>query len=189
MVQILLGVNETIIKINSLSLKIDQIQNFVMHNFSQKQIESNTIFIPAHNQNCHKRVFLLKWCYSIYAKKTNIQLPQLKEQLVKRHKKPIRIILADKLQVKKETNKKKNQEKKEQKKVINRVYAPLQRAHSLLGSSPFEDVKRLKKRYKKLAMEFHPDRVCSTDVEIIKQHTIKFQQILEAYRLLLPHAA
>jgi len=184
-VQILLGTNETIIKINSLSLKIDQIQDFVMQHFSQKQIESNSIFIPAHNQDCHKRVFLLKWCYSIYAKKVNINLPQLKEQLVKRHRKPIRIILATKLYVKQE----KKSRKKEQKKIIKRIDLPLQRAHKLLGSSPFEDIKRLKKRYKKLAMEYHPDRVYSADTETIKQHTLKFQQILEAYRLLLPHVA
>jgi len=183
--QILLGVNETIIKINSFSLKIDQIQNFIMQHFSKKQIESDSIFIPAHNQDCHKRVFLLKWCYSIYAKKTNIQLPQLKEQLVKRHKKPIRIVLSAKIYVKQE----RKSRKKEQKKVINRVDLPLQRAYKLLGSSPLEDVKRLKKRYKKLAMEYHPDRVSSADTKIIKQYTQKFQQISEAYKLLLPHAA
>ena len=184
--QILLGANETIIKINSLSLKIDQIQSFIAQHFSQKQIKSNSIFIPAHNQDCHKRVFLLKWCYSIYSKKTNILLPQLKEQLVKRHKKSIRIILTTKIHTKQEKKSRKQEHKKV---VINRIDLPLQRAYKLLGSSPLEDVKRLKKRYKKLAMEFHPDRVCNADTEIIKQHTIKFQQILEAYRLLLPHAA
>ena len=189
MVQILLGANETIIKINSLSLKIDQIQDFIMQHFSQKQTKSNSIFIPAHNRDCHKRIFLLKWCYSIYTKKVNINLPQLKEQLVKRHKKPIRIILATKQETIKKKNQEKQSRKKEQKKVINRIDIPLQRAHKLLGSSPFEDVKKLKKRYKKLAMEFHPDRVCNADTKIIKQHTVKFQQILEAYRLLLPHAA
>ena len=183
--QILLGVHETIIKINSLSLKIDQIQNFIMQSFSQKQIESNTILIPEHNQNCHKRVFLLKWCYSIYTKKTDIELPQLKEQLVKRHKKPIRIILAAKLHMKQE----KKSRKKERKKIINRIDLPLQKAYKLLGSSPYEDAKKLKKRYKKLAMEHHPDRVCSADTKIIKQHTVKFQQISDAYRLLLPHVA
>ena len=187
--QILLGINETIIKINSLTLKIDQIQDFIMQHFSQKQIESNSILIPAHNQNCHKRVFLLKWCYAIYTKKVNIDLPQLKEQLVKRHTKPIRIILTAKQEINKKKTQERKSRKKEQKKIISRIDLPLQRAYKLLGSSPLEDVKRLKKRYKKLAMEFHPDKVCNADTEIIKQHTIKFQQISEAYRLLLPHVA
>jgi len=93
--QILFGVDETIIKINSKSISIDYIQQFINTHFINRKIDNNHILIPEAYNHCSHRTFLLKWLYSLYAKNYN-HFPELKETLLLRHKKAIRITTAKK---------------------------------------------------------------------------------------------
>ncbi|MDQ7045831.1 MAG: DnaJ domain-containing protein [Sulfurimonas sp.] len=95
--QILLGSQETIIKINSKSMSIDYIQDFISTHFLKRRIYKNTITIPASTQDVYHRKFLLKWLYTLYAKKTQNYLPALKERLVYRHAKAIKIMLPQQI--------------------------------------------------------------------------------------------
>ena len=94
--QILLGANETIIRINSNSISIDYIQHFITTHFEKRQIKENYIFIPESNQNIYHRTFLLKWLYSLHSKK-NTPSPKLKELLINRQHKAIKIITKNKI--------------------------------------------------------------------------------------------
>jgi len=249
--QILLGVNETIIKINSKSTKIDYIQHFINTHFENSTIKNNSIFIPESYENCYHRTFLLKWLYTLYAKKSNNYLPQLKESLINRQHKPIKILLPKKiihrityLIYDKETlhitiqpqnsqiayklksflltkitilptylsvNIKTKEEKELFKRFIysksiidiphlhiydkkkmesflkieQKVLTKVDKAYMTLEISSDYDAKSLKKQYKKLAKEFHPDKVISKDIQTINLFTSKFQNILDAYEILL----
>lgn len=253
--QILLGVQETIIRINSESIKIDFIQNFIDLHFTNRIIKDNMIFIPQAIDNNYHRKFLLKWLYALYTKKTNKFFPQLKELLLKRQNKPIKIFLKKSttykitysalnkyticikiipfdhqifltikqyffnqllvkglsLHVKIQNDKEKqllknllnstkviktshkdiynkddidNLLKSEEKFILSPYDKNLQNAHKVLGSSPYDDTTSLKKRYKKLAQQFHPDKYSTKNNEIIKLYTEKFQKILHAYTIL-----
>ena len=62
---------------------------------------------------------------------------------------------------------------------------PINSAHMILGSLHSDDAWTLKKRYKKLAMKYHPDRVDIKDDKTVMLYTQKFQNILQAYEILL----
>ncbi|MEN4054022.1 J domain-containing protein [Sulfurimonas sp. NWX79] len=94
--QILFGAHETVIKINSKSISIDYIQHYISTHFSSRKIDDNTIHIPASTTDLYHRTFLLKWLYSLYTKK-NKPLPELKESLLKRYYKTIKIVLPKKI--------------------------------------------------------------------------------------------
>ncbi|MDF1874206.1 J domain-containing protein [Sulfurimonas sp. SAG-AH-194-I05] len=94
--QILLGVHETIIKINSNTISIEYIQNFINTHFQSRKIQDNTIIIPSSDKDIHSRAFLLKWLYSLYTKKHG-SLPKLKESLLHRQHKAIKIITKKKI--------------------------------------------------------------------------------------------
>ncbi len=248
--QILLGANETIVKINSQSISIDYIQHFISTHFTNRKIIDNYILIPSSHNDIYHRSFLLKWLYSLYTKK-NIAFPELKESLLQRHHKAIKIVTAKKiihtitykvvdkqnikiqitpsnnaiayqlkvflqakiqimptclhvnLITKKEKNllfkfmnsssiidvphkhsyNKKDMEffffiKEEEK------YSPMQDAYLILGISKNDNFKTIKRRYKLLAKEFHPDRVDIDDKQKISIYTKKFQTILGAYEII-----
>jgi len=253
--QILLGVHETVIKINSKSISIDYIQHFISTHFINRKIQDNFILIPSSDSDTYHRTFLLKWLYSLYTKK-NIPLPELKESLLKRQHKAIKIItikkiihkltyriinkediqihinpsnntIAYKLKTFLQTkitimptylqvtfNSKEEKEllfkfintkdiiniphqhiynKKdmdlflnhyEKTKIEVKVLTPLQNAYIILGLSKNDDIKTIKKRYKSLAKEFHPDRIQKEDEKLINIYTKKFQAILEAYEII-----
>lgn len=67
------------------------------------------------------------------------------------------------------------------KKKEEKVLSPIQNAYLILGISENDNIKTIKKRYKSLAKEFHPDSVHGEDTEKIDTYTKKFQTILEAY--------
>jgi len=94
--QILLGAHETIIKINSKSMNIEYIQHYISKHFRTRIIIENSITIPASKTKFCYRIFLLKWFYALYAKK-NGHLPKLKESLLKRYYKSIKILLPQKI--------------------------------------------------------------------------------------------
>jgi len=252
--QILLGAHETIIKINSKSTKIDYIQHFINTNFLDRTIKNNYILIPQSFENSYHRIFLLKWLYTLYSKKTKQQIPELKESLVKRFHKKIKIELKNEIihrlvysvinektisiQIIPKNNQiaytlktflitrllilptsihvtLENQEVKELlKKFMNsksninvphehiydkdemesfftydkpsqKVLTVVDKAYITLEISKDYNEKSLKKQYKKLAKEFHPDRAKSQDTKTINLYTQKFQKILNAYEVLL----
>ena len=250
--QILLGVNETIIKINSSSIKIDYIQHFISTHFLDRTIKENTILIPKSSQNSYHRMFLLKWLYTLYTKRTKNILPELKDILVQRYEKAIKIELKEKIihniiysviddetinikiipansqiaykiktylsmeiillptslhiKVKSDDDKKLFIKFLKNKNIINvphkHIYkqkdiekfcnlikykepTKIDKAYMILGLSNNYDAKSLKKQYKKLAKEFHPDRANSRDIQTLDLYTQKFQNILDAYEVLL----
>ena len=257
--QILFGAHETIIKINSKSMNIEYIQHYISTHFSSRMINDNTINIPASKINLYHRTFLLKWLYSLYSKK-NKPLPELKESLLTRYHKAIKIVLPQKiihsivykiidnetlhLMITPKNNqialkvkifldskmtilptyleiKFQNADEKERlklflssKKIIDvphkhiydkekmnkffneikeekqqqEIICPLSNAYMILKMNPTNDIKSIKKQYKHLAKEFHPDRVISDDKELIKLHTKKFQKLLESYEIILQSA-
>ena len=95
--QILLGAHETVIKINSSSIKIDYIQHFISTHFFDRTIINNSIFIPQSKEHSYHRIFLLKWLYTLYSNKTQNKIPELKDSLVNRQHKAIKIVLPQKI--------------------------------------------------------------------------------------------
>ena len=251
--QILLAVNETIVRINSKPIKIEYIQDFINTHFQNKVIKDNYIFIPQSKQNNYHRTFLLKWLYMLYIKRTKNEFSRLKESLIDRQHKAIKIILPQKI-VHKITwrvidNKTINiqivpsnyqivnilkkafktnffisathftieinteEEKKSLYKLLNsssiikvphlHIYNKSEmddflliekrvqdtevnytQAHAVLGSFPNDNAKTLKKKYKQLAMQFHPDKAEHKDEKTLTLYTKKFQNILHAYEIL-----
>jgi len=92
--QILLGARETIIKIHSKSIQIGHIEHFITTHFQTTKVDAHSIYIPQSTHISHHRQFLLKWLYTLYAKRKNEYLPELKNSLIRRQCKAIRIILA-----------------------------------------------------------------------------------------------
>ena len=255
--QILLGSHETIIKINSSSNGVEYIQHYISTHFIDTQIQNNFIYIPASKLLQNHRLFLLKWIYTLYEKRTQNSVPELKKLLIKRYDKAIKIQLKENISYKisyKIINEKKLQisispkhhkiahllktslqvemqvysnyleillsngiEKKrlkkflQQQKSINLPYehvydkksmeeflsaskpkklfipSPLSSAYIILGVNEMTDTYTLKKSYKSLAKQYHPDRVKTDNEDIIKKHTKKFQNILAAYELVSKH--
>lgn len=93
--QILLGSFETIIKINSSSIGMEYIQHYISTHFKDIKIENNSIYIPASKLLHNHRQFLLKWIYTLYEKRTKNNIPELKEMLIKRYAKAIKIQLKE----------------------------------------------------------------------------------------------
>lgn len=238
-----------------MSIKIDYIQYFIHQHFSDVIINKRVLHIPASHQNRHYRIFLLKWLYALYAKKTHNDFFELKDTLLNRQHKAIKILLAhdiiykiiwniidaQKIALKIEpynssiinvlqtyfttslhvtqthcslyvsSPKEKALVKKlldssdiifmNHKHIFNTkqmnefVYVPskkeklhmtpLQKAHTILGTLPNDDAEMLKKRYKKLAKKYHPDKANTKDDKNVALYTQKFQNILEAYEMLL----
>jgi len=250
--QILLAAHETIIKINSKSTKIEYIQQFIDTHCSNIIKNDDSILIPYLAKEHLHRIFLLKWLYGVYIKKTKTEFSNLKDSLILRCKKPIKILFAkntvfhirwdivDNEQVDilvKPSNRqlelslsgifgykltvlnthlslhlKTDQEKEILKrllntnKLINEPYLNIynkkemynfisskkkanktnvNEAYAIFGLVPKHDIKTIKKRYKQLAMKYHPDRVFDKNTENVTQYTQKFQNILQAYEILL----
>ena len=61
----------------------------------------------------------------------------------------------------------------------------MERAYSILGINPQNSKDEIKKAYRKLAMEHHPDRIISRGLpeEFIKMANKKFSEIQNAYDL------
>ena len=69
---------------------------------------------------------------------------------------------------------------------FSKVFFPFQ-AYNILGVSPNINKAQLKKIYRKLAMKHHPDKFHGQSKEIIQQAEDKFQEIKEAYEILLKY--
>lgn len=240
-------------------MNIEYIQHYISAHFNSRTIVENSINIPASKANLYHRTFLLKWLYSLYSKK-NKPLPELKESLLQRYHKAIKIVLPQKiihlmrykiidnetvhltitpqnsqialklktflqvrmtslptyLELKLETPYEKERLQKflNSYKIINvphkhiynkqemndffytpkeekqeiKIISPLSSAYMVLQMHPTDDIKSIKKQYKYLAKELHPDRVASENKELIILHTKRFQELLECYEIIL-HSA
>ncbi|MEA1917269.1 MAG: DnaJ domain-containing protein [Campylobacterota bacterium] len=89
--QILLGMNETVIRVYDRVDNVNFIFEFIEKSFSNKLIKSNSIYLNYTHDEHYKRLFLLKWFYQMYSKNSNTDAPLLKQHLHNRVKKPIRI--------------------------------------------------------------------------------------------------
>ena len=89
--QVLLGVEHTIFKVDGYTKEYKQLLAFIELNFNAKNIKENVLFIPMSIEDNHKRKFLLKWLYSYYKKNSTNFKPELKEELLKRINKPVHI--------------------------------------------------------------------------------------------------
>jgi len=243
-------------------MNIEFIQDYISTHFTTRTIEENIINIPASQMNLYHRTFLLKWLYSLYAKK-NKPLPELKESLLTRYDKAIKIMLPKKiihlisykivnhevvqititpqnsqialklktfLQVKMtilptylELRLESESEKERLKKFLHsekiigvphkHVYnkqrmdaflqmpkeelpyikesSPLSNAYIVLKMNPTDDIKSIKsikKQYKHLAKELHPDKVINGDKELVGLQTKRFQELLASYAIILDSA-
>ena len=91
LVQVLLGSEHTVFKIDGDIDKYRQLKEFIDLNFSAKYIKENILFIPLSTEYNHKRKFLMRWLYSEYKKETKNYKKELKFELVKRVNQPIHI--------------------------------------------------------------------------------------------------
>ena len=59
----------------------------------------------------------------------------------------------------------------------------LETSYALLESQPSDDLAEIKKRYRRLAMKYHPDRIQSQGLppELIQAAESKFKEIQDAY--------
>jgi len=90
-VQVLLGIEHTIFKIDGYADEYKQLMQFINLNFNAKNIKENILFIPMSIDDNHKRKFLMKWLYSYYKKNSTNFKPELKNELIKRINKPVHI--------------------------------------------------------------------------------------------------
>ena len=86
-----MGVNETIVKIDNEKFYTGNLVNFMQTQFLLYTQRDLHITLLYHEQEYHKRIFLMKWLYSMYVKITKYNMPNMKEVLVNRIKKPIKI--------------------------------------------------------------------------------------------------
>ena len=86
-----MGVNETIIRINNRQVYTQNLVDFMQTQFSLYAQQQKSIIILYHRNEYHKRIYLMKWLYSMYVKISNINLPNMKQLLIDRIEKPIKI--------------------------------------------------------------------------------------------------
>lgn len=68
-----------------------------------------------------------------------------------------------------------------------RRWTPLDPHYAILGAEPQDSIATVKAKFRKLAMQWHPDKVAarSASMEVIRHAQEKFQQINEAYERIL----
>ncbi|MCD4792795.1 MAG: DnaJ domain-containing protein [Bacteroidales bacterium] len=78
------------------------------------------------------------------------------------------------------------QKRKETAKKFSKAFLPYN-AYKILGVSPTVTKAQLKKVYRTLAKKYHPDKYHGQNEEVIQQAEDKFQEILEAYEIVLKY--
>ena len=96
--QILMGAHSTIITINESKVHTKNLINFIQTNLSSYTQYKNSITLKHSQQEHYERVFLLKWLYTLHTKVTKKNVPNLKELLVKRVDKPIKIEFKNRIE-------------------------------------------------------------------------------------------
>lgn len=90
--QILMGPHSTIVKVNDSKISVYQIFSFIQNQFDSYRLNSNTIHLSYVKENHHKHIFLVKWLYSMHKKVHKKDIKHLKELLIGRVEKPIKIV-------------------------------------------------------------------------------------------------
>lgn len=70
---------------------------------------------------------------------------------------------------------------------IGREAARSSSHYSVLGVLPNSSPAQIRSAYRKLALQWHPDRFCSRDKAVADLAKVKFQEIQEAYHVLSDH--
>ncbi|MCD4792793.1 MAG: DnaJ domain-containing protein [Bacteroidales bacterium] len=78
------------------------------------------------------------------------------------------------------------QRRKETRKKLTKAFLPYN-AYKILGVSPTITKAQLKKVYRTLAKKYHPDKYYGQSEEVIQKAEDKFQEILEAYEIILKY--
>lgn len=86
-----MGAHLTLIKINESKIQTKNLLYFIQTSFTSYKRHEKQITINYKEQEYYKRVFLIKWLYNIYTKVTRQDIPKMKELLIKRIDKPIKI--------------------------------------------------------------------------------------------------
>lgn len=98
-VQILLGVNETVIRVNEDRDSLKQILSFIDTHFKSAKVTQNLICIPSSSSEKPQRNFLMKWLYSYYKNQATNVNSDLRMALLGRLEKPIKFYLPPMEQV------------------------------------------------------------------------------------------
>ena len=66
-------------------------------------------------------------------------------------------------------------------------WSPLDPYYAILGAEPHESLDSIKKKFRNLAMKWHPDKISATgaSTEALRHAKEKFQQINEAYEKIM----
>lgn len=86
---------------------------------------------------------------------------------------------------KNKTSRKQKKEKKREKKFTKKNDFQIQNAYQILNVNIQSTDEEIKKSFRKLAMQFHPDKANLNDEEQQEKNTKKFQDILNAYELII----
>jgi len=119
--------------------------------------------IPEHNQ---KRKAFLNSLYYTCAVTSKTHNASFLQKLLLASQKPIKLV------------------KKKLKQPIHHTSIRNNDPYSLLNAHETENLESIRQKYLSLAKEFHPDSIASVDARILKNATVKFQQIQEAYAII-----
>jgi len=92
-VQILLGVKETVIRVNDDRDSLNQILKFIDTHFKSAKVTDELICIPSSSSEKPQRNFLMKWLYSYYKNQATNVNSELRMALLGRLEKPIKFYL------------------------------------------------------------------------------------------------
>ena len=180
--QILMGVNETVIRINNNKVYTQNLVNFMQTQFSLYTQQQKSIIILYHSSEYHKRIFLMKWLYSMYIKISKINMPNMKQLLIDRIEKPIKIQFVDEIIKPRKTYTHSSHKDVPQKCIIDNK---LKIAMDMLDIKGYENKKIIKKKYKNLLKQYHPDKVFNESQAEIDTYTQKFQEIQASYSYII----
>jgi hypothetical protein len=96
--QILMGAHSTIVTINESKVHTKNLIHFIQTNMNSYTQHKNSITLNHSPQEYYERVFLLKWLYTLHTKVTKKSVPNLKELLVRRVDKPIKIEFKNRIE-------------------------------------------------------------------------------------------
>jgi len=177
-----MGVNETIIRINNNKVYTQNLVNFMRTQFSLYSQQQKSIIILYHSSEYHKRIYLMKWLYSMYIKISKVNMPNMKQLLIDRIEKPIKIQFMQEIIRPKKTYTYKEHKEIPKKNIIDNK---LKIAMDMLDIKEYENKKIIKKKYKNLLKQYHPDKVFNESQVKIDTYTKKFQEIQASYSYII----
>lgn len=119
-----------------------------------------------HDQQHEKRRAFLHSLYNICAVMSQTHNASFLQKLILKAEKPIRLI-----------------KKRSQTYSSNTIHSK-ENHYTLLGAHEHESLAIIRKKYLRLAKQFHPDQHISHSEDTARNHAKKFQQIHEAYQLI-----